>query len=273
MTFLLRVHYQRRHLSQFTSWWSDESPQKVSISYFMLRLCSPAWSVSACLLPSLTGTQSPSRPSTGSTATPSTGRLLVGRCILVSWNLFLPSFSDLMGLEHGVWAQAGLGTTPWSPAPTPSTGATITQAEPSHSEFCFIVNSKLIFKRKIKDWQKLNLVHISPTDFHFSTRKEKKASLRAMQEMVIVLLSPTSLSLTLLCVIPKIYIAPIPRKEMERGGLVSESRCLKKDRVPFGGLKGDFVQRNSWSGLRVGVNCGIWHQAIASTGVQSPDPR
>ena len=49
-----------------------------------------------------------------------------------SWDLFLPSFSDLMGLEHGVWAQAGLGTTPWSPAPTPSTGATIMPAEPSH---------------------------------------------------------------------------------------------------------------------------------------------
>merc|ERR1712110_400942 len=85
----------------------------------------PAGSASACLPPSPTGTQSPSRPSTGSTATPST---------------------DLMGLEHGVWAPACLGTTLWSPALTPSTGATIMQAEPSHFEFCFIVNTKLICK-------------------------------------------------------------------------------------------------------------------------------
>merc|ERR1712168_1024319 len=79
---------------------------------------------SACPPPSLMGTPSPSRPSTGSTATPST---------------------DLMGLERGVWDQAGLGTTPWSPVLTPSMGAIIMQAEPPPFEFCFIVNSKLIF--------------------------------------------------------------------------------------------------------------------------------
>merc|ERR1719382_1861919 len=99
-----------------------ELPPKLSISYFMLRLCLPAWCASACPPPSPMGTPSPSRPSTGSTATPST---------------------DLMGLERGVWDQQGLGTTPWSPVLTLSTGATIMQAEPSKILLCFIVNSKL----------------------------------------------------------------------------------------------------------------------------------
>merc|ERR1711971_1081729 len=80
--------------------------------------------LSACPPPSLMVTLSPSRPSTASMATPST---------------------DLMGLELGVWDQQGLGTTLWSPVPTLSTGATIMQAEPSKFQFCFIVNSNLIF--------------------------------------------------------------------------------------------------------------------------------
>merc|ERR1739842_220518 len=69
-------------------------------------LCLPAWSVSACLLPSLTGTQSPSRPSTGSTATPSTGRLLVDFLEIYSSPLFqtLWVWSMGCGLKR-VWVQ------------------------------------------------------------------------------------------------------------------------------------------------------------------------
>ena len=119
----------------------------------MLRLCLPAWCASACLLPSPMGTPSPSRPSTGFTATPSTGRQFWTIYFGISEIYSSPSFSDLTGLERGVWDQAGLGTTPWSPVLTPSTGAIIMQAEPPPFEFCFIVNSKLIFKWKIKDWQ------------------------------------------------------------------------------------------------------------------------
>ena len=144
----------------------------------MLRLCLPAWCASACPLPSLMGTPSPSRPSTGSTATPSTGRQFWTIYFGISEIYSSPSFSDLTGLERGVWDQAGLGTTPWSPVLTPSMGAIIMQAEPLPFEFCFIVNSKLIFKWKIKDWQNSEIFKSSTwcifvLKINFFLKKEK----------------------------------------------------------------------------------------------------
>lgn len=190
---------------------------------YLLRVCLPAWSASACLLPSPTGTQSPSRPSTGSTATPSTG---TARYISVFLRFIPPLFFRPYGF--GAWGvgSSGFGYNTMVSSPNSLYGgyhyAGWTLA------LCFIVNSKLIFEWKIKDWQNsetaiawLSLSQRIPP-FH-KKGTEGIPARHAMQGMVIVLLSQTSLSSTLLCLIPNIYIALIPRKEMERDGMVSEA--------------------------------------------------
>ena len=185
-----------------------------------------------------------------------------------------------MGLEHGVWDQQGLGTTPWSPVLTPSTGATIMQAEPSKFELCFIVNSKLIFIWKIKKLAKLVnskrktwCTFVLKKSIFIKIGKSSMPASYAMQEMVLVSLSATSLAANCpwRCFawsqkFPLHWFQEI--KWSETGWCLNQD-ALKRSKCHFGGFRGDFVQSNSWSGLRVGVNCGIWHRTIGSTGIQT----